>query len=70
MTTAATAATGTNDQYGNLQWGLDQIRAPQAWQTSTGAGQVIGVVDSGVDLSHPDLSSKLVGGATFAGCPA
>jgi subtilisin family serine protease len=70
LTTSATAATGTNDQYGNLQWGLDQIRAPQAWQTSTGAGQVIAVVDSGVDLSHPDLSSKLVGGATFTGCPA
>jgi serine protease len=29
---------------------------------------VIAVVDSGVDLSHPDLSGKLVPGATFTGC--
>jgi serine protease len=70
LATAAVAATGTNDQHGNLQWGLDQIRAPQAWQTSSGNGQVIAVVDSGVDLGHPDLTGKLVGGATFTGCPA
>jgi serine protease len=35
---------------------------------STGAGQVIAVVDSGVDLTHPDLQGKLVAGATFTGC--
>ncbi|MDX6422622.1 MAG: thermitase, partial [Gaiellaceae bacterium] len=29
---------------------------------------MIAVVDSGVDLSHPDLSAKLVAGATFSGC--
>ena len=69
LATTAVAATGTNDQYGSLQWGLDQIRAPQAWQTSTGTGQVVAVVDSGVDLDHPDLSGKLVSGATFTGCP-
>ena len=68
LSTAAVAATGTNDQYGSLQWALDQIRAPQAWPTSTGSGQVIAVVDSGVDLDHPDLSGQLVGGATFTGC--
>ncbi len=68
LVTAAVAATGTNDPYGDLQWGLDQIRAPQAWQRSTGEGQVIAVVDSGVDLDHPDLQQKLVPGATFTGC--
>jgi serine protease len=68
LATTAVAATGTNDQYGSLQWGLDQIRAPQAWQVSTGRGQVIAVVDTGVDLDHPDLRRKLVGGATFTGC--
>lgn len=69
LATAATAATGTNDPYGDLQWGLGQIHAPEAWQTSTGQDQVIAVVDSGVDLAHPDLRDKLVGGATFTGCP-
>jgi serine protease len=33
-----------------------------------GAGQVIAVVDSCVDLEHPDLKRKLVRGATFTGC--
>lgn len=69
LTTTAVAASGTNDQYGSLQWGLDQVNAPEAWQASTGRGQVIAVVDSGVDLDHPDLRRKLVQGATFTGCP-
>ncbi len=47
------------------QWGPQQVRAEQAWATSTGRGAVIVVVDSGVDLGHPDLKGKLVRGATF-----
>jgi serine protease len=57
-----------NDQYFGLQWGIQQINADEAWSTSTGKRQVIAVVDSGVDLTHPDLKAKLVGGATFTGC--
>jgi subtilisin family serine protease len=66
---AATAATtAPNDEHFDLQWGLDQINAVDAWATSTGEGQTIAIVDSGIDLSHPDLASKIVGGATFVGC--
>lgn len=53
------------DPYRSLQWGLDQVHAPQAWSASTGTGAVIAVVDSGVDLDHPDLQGQLVAGATF-----
>jgi serine protease len=63
-----TAAAPPNDPYFSLQWGITQIHADQAWATSTGAGQVIAVVDAGVDLSHPDLQAKLLPGATFTGC--
>jgi len=45
-----------------------QVRAAQAWPTSTGAGAVIAVVDSGVDLRHRDLRGQLVRGATFVDC--
>src|SRR4051812_11961415 len=66
---AGSAGATTNDTYSSRQWALGQIHAEQAWATSTGAGQVIAVVDAGVDLTHPDLSAKLVPGATFTGCP-
>ena len=65
---AASAATAPNDTYWGQQWGPQQVHAPEAWSTSTGAGQVIAVVDSGVDLGHPDLAGKFVPGATFIGC--
>ena len=58
-----------DDPYWGLQWGPRQIHAEQAWAVSTGRRQVIAIVDSGVDLQHPDLKAKLVRGATFTGCP-
>lgn len=33
-----------------------------------GTGVVIGIVDSGVDLDHPDLAGKMLPGKTFLGC--
>jgi subtilisin family serine protease len=59
------AATGANpnDPLFSRQWGLQQIKAPGAWSRGAlGAGTTIAVVDSGVDLNHPDLQSQLVPG--------
>jgi subtilisin family serine protease len=65
---AAPAGAATNDPLYAKQYGPQQIHAEQAWATSTGAGTVIAVVDTGVDLSHEDLAGKLDAGATFIDC--
>lgn len=40
-------------------WGLDRVRAPEAWQDSQGAGITIAIVDTGVDAAHPDLAANM-----------
>ena len=52
-----------NDPLFPKQWGLTQIKAPAAWARGAKGGAVrVAVVDSGVDLSHPDLSGRFVSG--------
>jgi flagellar hook assembly protein FlgD len=41
---------------------LSAVHAPAAWDTAKGSSAVkIAVVDTGMDLSHPDLAGKVVG---------
>ena len=56
-TLAATSgpASATNDPFWSRQWAPVKIGAPAVWGTTTGAGVKIGLVDSGVDLTHQDL---------------
>ncbi|MGO4549053.1 S8 family peptidase [Paenibacillus sp. 2TAB23] len=42
-----------------IPWGVNQIKAPQAWGTTTGHRIKIGVIDTGADFSHPDLRHSL-----------
>ncbi|HEV2755296.1 MAG TPA: S8 family serine peptidase [Actinomycetota bacterium] len=48
------------DPYASQQWGLTRIEADKAWALADGSGVTIAVVDSGVDLGHPDLADKIV----------
>ena len=52
-------ASASNDPFFDRQWALEQIGAPRAWTVTRGAGAVIGIVDSGVEASHPDLAGKV-----------
>jgi Subtilisin-like serine proteases len=42
-----------------IPWGVQQIKAPLAWSSTTGHRIKIGVIDTGVDFSHPDLRQSL-----------
>ena len=56
-----------NDPLFSKQWGLEQINGPHAWKLgASGEGVVIAVVDTGIDLSHPDLRGNLVKGTDVA----
>ncbi len=41
------------------QWGLETVHAPGAWYHTRGDGSVVAIIDSGVQLSHPDLAPAL-----------
>jgi len=53
-----------NDKlYAKYQWNLPMIDTNLGWTISKGAKDVIvGIVDTGVDLTHPDLSDHLIPG--------
>ena len=55
-----------NDSDWPQQWGPATIHCPQAWDVTTGAASIIvAIVDSGVDVNHPDLVPQLIKGRNF-----
>ncbi len=56
----ARAALTPNDQFYGQQWALDKIGAATAWNTVTGTQSVvIAIVDSGLQLDHPEFVNRL-----------
>ncbi len=54
------ADTIPNDPSYSRLYGLDKISAPTAWDTYTGAKNiVVGVIDSGIQYTHPDLADNI-----------
>ncbi|WP_421877886.1 cadherin domain-containing protein [Pacificispira sp.] len=56
---SADAVTPNDPSYGSL-YGLRYISAPDAWEIRSDASSVvIGVIDTGIDVDHPDLVNNL-----------
>ena len=59
---AALEASGdpTGEPLFGLQWDMDQIKTPQANAVTTGSPNVVvGVLDSGISSTHPDLATQI-----------
>lgn len=46
----------------SLPWGVDRVDAELAFATNPGTAVRVGIVDTGIDLTHPDLASNIKGG--------
>lgn len=45
-----------------VTWNIKKINADQAWGTTSGTGVKVGILDTGIDSSHPDLKGRIAGG--------
>lgn len=48
--------TTPNDPLFPTQWGLENIKALEAWETVSTSNVPVAVLDTGVDCSHPDIN--------------
>jgi subtilisin family serine protease len=52
--------TTPNDPYYPSQWGLVKVLASKVWDTCKGSDNtIVAVIDSGIDLNHPDLKDHI-----------
>jgi subtilisin family serine protease len=54
-----------NDPQYASAWHLPKIGTPTAWDAAQGTGVTIAILDSGVDVTHPDLKPQIVPGWNF-----
>ncbi|MFP7297032.1 S8 family peptidase [Neobacillus niacini] len=45
--------------------GIEMIGAPIIWEKTKGKGITVAILDTGCDVSHPDLSEVIIGGRNF-----
>ena len=45
----------------DIDWGVRIINAPKLWKHTKGEGVKVAVIDTGIDMNHPDLKDKIKG---------
>lgn len=63
----AKAAFMPNDSMISSQWAVPKMQLPQAWDFNEASSDIkIAILDTGVDLDHPDLANSLIAGKDFS----
>ena len=66
LSTASNISLDPVDDLGGDQWWLDNVNIPEVWNPvgdfsgASGAGTVVAVVDTGVDLDHREFQGRIV----------
>lgn len=62
---AQPGASGYNDRYADLQRDVTELSLPAVHRVATGRGVKVGIVDTGIDFTHPDLRGRVAKVANF-----
>ena len=63
----ATQAHDAKDPNRSSQWGLTQLDIEPAWSHTKGEGVTVAVIDTGIDITHPDFEGRVTRGYTAPG---
>ncbi|MGH9459024.1 MAG: S8 family serine peptidase [Thermoanaerobaculia bacterium] len=66
---AGRSSAGAEESTQVVPWGIDRVAAPRFWSIARGEGIRVGVVDTGVDLDHPDFRRIFASRARLTGRP-
>lgn len=55
------------EKVNELPRGVEMIQAEKIWDQTKGKGIKVAILDTGCDMTHPDLKERIVGGRNFTG---